>query len=203
MLKPLLHYLPRILAEAANMPSAKRFRQQFAPFFDVYSDQDLASLRDELCWLWKGDEAMSGEVSSVESASTRHQFRELSADVRQDVSLEEFIVGRWLRRSPGGGLQMWWERGKPKIYPDPYELPAVLAWGVLLYYSHLRICGNPECPARYFVADRRDQKYCSDTCAAPAKREAKLRWWDHHKHVLLHKRKQQRKESQANRRTKR
>jgi hypothetical protein len=41
-----------------------------------------------------------------------------------------------------------------------------------------RRCGNPECPARYFFAARRSQKYCSTECSKPAQREAERRWWN-------------------------
>ena len=44
-----------------------------------------------------------------------------------------------------------------------------------------RVCQNPECAVqRYFFAKRRSQKYCDDTCARPAQREAKRRWWADH-----------------------
>jgi hypothetical protein len=43
-----------------------------------------------------------------------------------------------------------------------------------------RYCGNPDCPAPYFLAKRRSQKYCSDNCALPAQREFKRRWWAEH-----------------------
>ena len=42
----------------------------------------------------------------------------------------------------------------------------------------MRVCQNPDCPARYFIADRRTQKFCSEKCAGPAQREAKRRWWN-------------------------
>lgn len=42
----------------------------------------------------------------------------------------------------------------------------------------MRVCLNPDCPARYFVADRRSQKFCSEKCAEPARREYKRRWWN-------------------------
>lgn len=41
-------------------------------------------------------------------------------------------------------------------------------------------CANSACPAPYFIAGRRSQRYCSDTCAQPAQREYKRRWWDEH-----------------------
>lgn len=42
----------------------------------------------------------------------------------------------------------------------------------------MRVCMNPECPARYFIAYRRTQKFCSEKCAGPGQREAKRRWWN-------------------------
>jgi hypothetical protein len=42
------------------------------------------------------------------------------------------------------------------------------------------ICGNFDCPAPYFFARRRSQKYCSGECAAPAQREFKRKWWSEH-----------------------
>jgi hypothetical protein len=40
-----------------------------------------------------------------------------------------------------------------------------------------RFCGNPDCPAPYFIAIRRTQKYCSVDCSEPAQREIKQKWW--------------------------
>ena len=39
-------------------------------------------------------------------------------------------------------------------------------------------CANPECPAPYFFATKKSQKYCSPECAQPAQRASKLRWWN-------------------------
>lgn len=56
--------------------------------------------------------------------------------------------------------------------------------GILLEAIHsadvMRVCLNPECPARYFIARRRSQKFCSDKCAEPAQRAYKRRWWNEH-----------------------
>lgn len=41
-------------------------------------------------------------------------------------------------------------------------------------------CANPDCPAPYFFAKRRSQRYCSDACAEPARREFKRKWWTEH-----------------------
>jgi hypothetical protein len=42
-------------------------------------------------------------------------------------------------------------------------------------------CGNIDCPAPYFIATKRWQKYCTEKCAGPANREAKRQWWHEHK----------------------
>lgn len=46
--------------------------------------------------------------------------------------------------------------------------------------DRMRRCPTPNCPAPYFIAQRRSQKYCSDACALPAQREFKRTWWREH-----------------------
>lgn len=43
--------------------------------------------------------------------------------------------------------------------------------------TRARHCGNPECPAPYFFATKKRQKFCSPVCGAPSQRESKMRWW--------------------------
>jgi hypothetical protein len=67
--------------------------------------------------------------------------------------------------------------------PDRLSLPPLSPLEIALDYlltnsDRARFCLNPECVVPYFFAKRRSQKYCSDECAKPAKREAKLRWWN-------------------------
>jgi hypothetical protein len=42
----------------------------------------------------------------------------------------------------------------------------------------LRYCANPDCKEPYFVGKRASQIFCSEPCAAPAQKEAKLKWWN-------------------------
>jgi hypothetical protein len=46
--------------------------------------------------------------------------------------------------------------------------------------DRLRRCENPACPAPYYIAKRRNQKFCTEICAAPAQREQKSAWWSEH-----------------------
>lgn len=45
--------------------------------------------------------------------------------------------------------------------------------------GRLGICGNPDCPARYFRKNRRTQKFCEQgPCVAYAQRQYSLGWWN-------------------------
>ncbi|HKR33110.1 MAG TPA: hypothetical protein VJT08_21700 [Terriglobales bacterium] len=46
--------------------------------------------------------------------------------------------------------------------------------------DRMRHCPTANCPAPYFIARRRSQKYCSDACALPAQRAFKRTWWREH-----------------------
>lgn len=43
--------------------------------------------------------------------------------------------------------------------------------------EHVRTCQNPDCPAPYFIAGRKDQMFCGEDCAH---RIAVRRWWSKH-----------------------
>jgi len=58
--------------------------------------------------------------------------------------------------------------------PRPFEQALTY---LLNSAKRTRRCKNTECPAPYFFADRRNQKYCSEVCALPEQRVFKRRWW--------------------------
>jgi len=62
----------------------------------------------------------------------------------------------------------------PLPKPKPFERAI---WHLVYSIGRSRRCQNRECPAPYFWARRRTQKFCSSICAGPAKRKAKRRWW--------------------------
>jgi hypothetical protein len=47
----------------------------------------------------------------------------------------------------------------------------------------LRRCPNATCPAPYFFATKKGQKFCSTVCAEPAQRESKRKWWNENRGV--------------------
>jgi hypothetical protein len=144
-----------------------------------YSDEDLLTLRDELRLLWEYDSRRKIEVGRLlVGPVVGWHARRLSRLVYEAAPQppQKVICDYWLRkeRQP---IEVEWTKEAKKIKPRPQCLPAVLSWGCVHYAGHLKFCANPECLNPYFISKRTDQKYCSDECAAPAKREAKRRWW--------------------------
>ncbi len=59
--------------------------------------------------------------------------------------------------------------------PSMFELAAF--W--LQHHPGLtRSCARQSCEAPYFFREGKRQRFCSPECADPARREAKLRWWN-------------------------
>jgi hypothetical protein len=64
----------------------------------------------------------------------------------------------------------------------PFRVPPPTPFEQALSYlvkagDKARYCANAECPAPYFFVQRKNQRYCSEICAAPAQRELKRKWW--------------------------
>ena len=166
---------PGFLREVANLRNdgLKRFRKRYSPFFDRYKDFEFVYTIDELRAVWTSGREKS---TPVQIAWEKH----LQSDPDSTLTVQELFCNRWLRLAKGG-LLIFWDEQKREIGPDFYELPALLAYCCYLCGDRLRVCQNRTCPARYFVAGRRDQLYCSPDCAVPATRESKLRSWHRHK----------------------
>jgi len=95
-------------------------------------------------------------------------------------NLEEAIVNSWLMWGVKEGAGTWtavWTKKRRELLPTAFSLPTILAYAALLHGNRMRFCRNKKCATPYFIAARRDHKYCSPNCAAPAKRASKLKWW--------------------------
>jgi hypothetical protein len=158
------------LREMANLreDGIERFQRHYENF-NHYDVRHLIDWRDELRALWT-----RGKYTTP--ALQEHWRRQPPG-----LTLQERICNGWLNSSEHGGLLVFWDRRERFIGPDPYELPALLAYCAFLCGDRMRVCRNRDCPAPYFVAGRKDQLYCSGACAAPATRAAKLRSWHRHK----------------------
>lgn len=200
-------FLAEVLVELANMrdDGITRFRKKWGYLYRnyrLYSNENLLKRRDELRLIWdhgirfelahlpRNLDSPSGTPLVWEDGTEFPRVSEHAglvddgwiehlAEAPQEfqVGLEEYICEHWLHLEKGRGWIVRWRPDQKGVMARRSTLPAVLIFGCLTYANHLIFCRNQECPAPYFLAKRRDQKYCSDICATPAKRASKLRWW--------------------------
>ena len=68
------------------------------------------------------------------------------------------------------------------FWPRYLAPPASPFEAALFYFQHqasrTRRCANTECAMPYFFVTKKGQRYCSLTCAVPAQKENKRRWWE-------------------------
>lgn len=68
-----------------------------------------------------------------------------------------------------------WNRGEIVYKPEDDFEQALYA--LFRNSSRARVCGNPDCPAPYFVAGRKSERYCGEDCARVFQQEWKRNWW--------------------------
>jgi hypothetical protein len=92
--------------------------------------------------------------------------KSLSATIAPGVSAGPAVKARvkWSRR----GFQL-------ELQPD--DLWRALSLAFIGFSDRMRKCQNPTCDAPYFLATRRDQRYCSEKCARLV---ANRTWWKKH-----------------------
>src|SRR5208282_5068146 len=96
-----------------------------------------------------------------------------------DELIEFDVIGRYRFNHPGIRVCDLVGLGpKPLIVLCASTLWQYLC-GLLIFHKvgELRRCENPSCPAPRFIANRKNQIFCSSDCAALV---AKRRWWAKH-----------------------
>lgn len=143
----------------------------------VYSDQELLRFRDELRLLWGGpaeyDEGLGMRISLI---TPEMESNSVMASYLSRPNMPEEILNSWTahRHFRMVAVENRWQKA---LLPSPYSLPALLVLAYRIHGHNFRYCLAPECPAPYFIATRKDQKYCCEECAEYGKREAGRKWW--------------------------
>jgi len=75
-------------------------------------------------------------------------------------------------------VKLDWQR-REFIYEPRTDFQRAL-YGLFHQSARAKVCGNSECPAPYFIANKPTQRYCSEACAEVFQREWKRRWWTEH-----------------------
>ena len=185
------HQAEYLLEELANLDEhdMRRFKTIFdkpPTFCGRYSNEKILRWRDELRVLWEM-QGRTGTLPGLDRRLPTHSFGPYALDLEKElknttgVHPEKTICDRWLN-ADRNGFEVRWTSQARSIFARPSSLPTVMAWTCVHLADRLKFCGN-DCSTPYFLAKRKDQKYCSEKCAAPAKREAKLRWWHENRSV--------------------
>jgi hypothetical protein len=151
----------KVLLELANLHDGGfvRFQRRWGARFSRVNQQEVFNLRDGLRSIWDRDAPRSDKES---------------------------LLDRWVKWVPRGFYRLnfrAWHLSIPlgRLVPDYKSLHAQLVQGVLEHSRHFARCGNPGCPAPYFLARRTDQKYCErGECTRYAQNRYALKWWGEH-----------------------
>lgn len=122
--------------------------------------------------------------------SLRSSVGEYRDDLRKiwsgDFETAQMAMQRWTdqaNQEPAWFLSSGAEHGKHywSVLPNYAILPLALVIGVSELQSKMAICENPGCPNKYFLKERKTQRFCDvPACAAYGQREHKRKWWSEH-----------------------
>jgi len=176
-----------LLRDLANMrdDGIAAFRRKWDRFYAGVKDDELLKRRDELWLVWRAKFSRFSRPDQLDTAiptlvtARNKPIWEFAENLTGPLELEKEVCEHWLLEAKHPWIVKWGtERA---LRASPFSLTAVLALACIRHADRFGFCRNPECPAPYFFARRRDQRYCSAVCAGPAKKAAKLRWWHKHK----------------------
>jgi hypothetical protein len=160
------------------------FRKRFALVAALLDDATILQCRDQLRVFWAGD------------------------DVYQAARPQSFRFGAlhsWLEQARQQPRRLWsigtYADGTHSVSPDLSILPLALALAGSELSPKMGICENPRCPQKYFLKERKTQRFCDHrACSAYGQRQHKLKWWEAHKSELRPKSMSSRKPARKYRR---
>ncbi len=153
-----------LLVTWANLRTPERMRLHHSDVVGSLADQDLLELRDDLRLVWDTPDRRHRDWYLFQLRQTFHH----------DVIMGDVLDKR---EAPNPGRLSGRLAAPPAL--TPFE--AALEYFRTRIGDRAKHCGGPDCPAPYFIAVKRWQKYCSLACAGPAGREAKRKWWHERK----------------------
>jgi hypothetical protein len=96
---------------------------------------------------------------------------------KPDVQLAQTLADEISREPSAGRIVKAFVRPSKRGFQlelQPDDLLGALWLAFLGFSDRTRKCQNPTCPAPYFLASRRDQKFCNEKCSRLV---ANRRWW--------------------------
>jgi len=171
----LLRTIANIHQDAFDTLSGTKWRGQFG----LILDWQVSNLQDDLRTLWCPDTPIVLKEATLKDW------------LREEISFNVFRGKKYFPFTPS------LHRGE--ILPDPRNLTLTLAFAVLRFHRRMKMCANKECPAPYFIAKRKDQKYCErGDCTAEAHRAHARKYWNSKGAQLRRERNRQRRKRPRN-----
>ncbi len=171
---PNLAYLP------ASEQARQRMRSRYPDLFGGLDEIELGGLllvvRDQLRQAWDASDRRHRDWYLFQARQTFHQIPIIDRARREGLlGMNDDVRNRDnFRQNLARGFEL---AGRLEEPPPSSPFEATLFHFQTVIADRAKHCQNPECPAPYFIAAKRWQKYCSEECAGPALRESKRRWW--------------------------
>jgi hypothetical protein len=148
-----------LLREFANLHDSGlvRFRKRWSKSFREVPPEEIMKTRDELRRVW---------------------------DQGTSATDKQAVLERWSEWKPRSFQGLRYRPWVPllaagRVIAETHSLHGQLSQAVMEKFEHLARCQNPNCPAPYFLARRRDQRYCEQgECTKYGQREFALDWWN-------------------------
>lgn len=197
----LLSYSPEVTERAQKAPTLRQsVKQSFAKHGFEVAAVSLSLLQSDLRGVWDSPDGRSREwavfvmrqwygmnavahaVSGLPTVVPLPARETLPPTwLRSEDKTESEIQGKSVEEVVGMILASR-SREDERIFELMRSLPPPTPMEAVLFHlqrigDKLRHCPNPECPAPYFIASKKGQKFCSPECAAPSQRESKRKWW--------------------------
>jgi hypothetical protein len=156
----------RLLLDWANLGEndLRRFRARHKDVIGALDDLAVCDLRYELRLVWNEQDKRRQDWY-VFCLRDSFQYYEVMHDIKE-------------KREPPNPHRLAHRLAEP---PGITPFEAAMFYFQTALTEKAKYCGGRDCPAPYFIAVKRWQKYCSEKCAALANGEAKRRWWHENK----------------------
>jgi hypothetical protein len=138
----------------------RRFRARHKDVIGPLRDGDLQDLRDELRLVWDEQDRRRQDWYIFRLRDSFHRY-----GIMHDITEK--------REAPS----------PQRLAGRLSEPPEITAFEAAMFYFQRQLaasakhCRNETCPAPYFIAKKKWQKFCSEKCTGPANRESKREWW--------------------------
>ena len=184
-----------LINDLANLESSglDDFKHRWPELKD-YSSKLLFKRRDELRLFIGHRTDFISKTNVMEAESDEEVFglkdprgeTKYASEFRNQISQpganpQQLILDHWLEQDDSG-FRVNWDRGEPQLAERSGQLASALCLLCMKHRKRLKICDNPKCEDRpYYLATRRDQKFCGSICAEVRQQAIKRRWWDKHR----------------------